>query len=76
MSDLIRGYTDEVAENTRQYQRQLEELEAEALKRFWRLESCSDSGGWFRVVDGLGRELCKPATFTRLRGFFLEHPQE
>lgn len=75
MSEVLKSYTDEVAENTRQYQRQLAELEAEASKRFWRLDPCPGSGGWFRVLDSVGREIYPPSTFMHLRGFFLRHPQ-
>ena len=58
-----------IAWNTQNEKRQVDELKAQAEKRFWELYF--DEGlGWWGVRDQLGRILKEPRPLVELRGFF------
>lgn len=56
-----------------EWERQLNELQAQASKRFWSLVPVGN-GNQFEVHDQLGRVLYGPNSFMGLRGFFKNLP--
>lgn len=63
------SHAEQMSHAEQEYRRQVDELRAEAEKRFWKLVSV-ENGLRFEVQDQLGRILYGPAHFPSLRGFF------
>jgi len=57
------------------YQRQVDELQALAEKRFWVLYF-DQQLHWFGVKDGVGRILAHPRPLSEIRGFFASQPAQ
>ena len=60
---------------TLNWNRQRDELQAQAEKRFWKLVPAAN-GGQFEIHDQLGRVICGADFFPGLRGFFAGLPPQ
>jgi len=66
---------DSLEWNAWNHNRQLNDLKAEAEKRFWTLKP-DETGNLHGVYDQLGRELYPPSHLMSLRGFFAGLPAQ
>jgi hypothetical protein len=64
-----------LADRADRFQRQVDELQAQAACRFWHL-FYDGPQGWFGVSDSAGRIVKAPCPLMELRGFFSNLPNQ
>lgn len=69
------SHSEQMSFAAAEYQRQVDELQRQAEKRFWVLYF-DEQLHWYGVKDQLGRILAQPRPLSEIRGFFASQPAQ